>query len=46
MEPGPFAAAGAKKKKERNSIIEKDYHGLIERIKCLLHIFSSVVGVH
>jgi hypothetical protein len=44
MEPGPLAA-GAKKKKERNSIIEKDYHGLIERIKCL-HIFSTVVGVH
>jgi DNA-binding protein YbaB len=30
------------RRKERNSIIEKDYHGLIERIKCL-HIFSSVV---
>ena len=35
----------SKEEKARNSIIEKDYHGLIERIKCL-HIFSSVVGVH
>ena len=29
----------SKEEKERNSIIEKDYHGLIERIKCPPYLF-------